>query len=37
MVHAKDRKARVFYERFGFEPLPEPSLHWVLVLKDAKR
>lgn len=37
LVHAKDDKARAFYERFGFEPLPEHPLHLVLLLKDAKR
>ena len=37
LVHAKDEKARSFYERFGFEPLPEHPLHLVLLLKDAKR
>jgi len=37
LVHAKDEKARSFYERFGFEPLPEHPLHMVLLLKDAKR
>lgn len=37
LVHAKDEKARAFYERLGFEPLPEHPLHLVLLLKDAKR
>ncbi len=37
LVHAKDEEARVFYERFGFERLPEHPLHLVLLLKDAKR
>lgn len=37
MVHAKDEKARAFYERFGFEPLPEHPLHLILLLKDARR
>ncbi|MDR1282018.1 MAG: GNAT family N-acetyltransferase [Opitutaceae bacterium] len=37
LVHAKDGKARGFYERFGFESLPEHPLHLVLLLKDAKR
>ena len=37
LVHAKDDKAQAFYQRFGFEPLPEHSLHLMLLLKDAKR
>lgn len=37
LVHAKDDSAKAFYERFGFEALPEHPLHLVLLLKDARR
>lgn len=37
LVHAKDEKARAFYEHFNFEPLPGYPLHLVLLLKDARK
>lgn len=37
IVHAKDDKARAFYQKFGFEPLPEHPLHLFLLLKDARK
>lgn len=36
LVHAKDEKAKAFYEHFNFEPLPGYPLHLVLLLKDAR-
>jgi len=36
-VHAKDDKARKFYEKFGFEPSPLDSLKLMLLIKDAKK
>ena len=36
LVHAKDDKARRFYEHFGFEPSPTDPLHLFLVMKDLK-
>lgn len=34
VVHAKDERARAFYERFGFIPSPTDPLHlFVLVLE----
>jgi GNAT superfamily N-acetyltransferase len=37
LVHAKDEKARAFYERFDFEPSPTDPLHLMLLIKDARR
>ena len=37
LVHAKDDQARAYYERFGFESLPEHALYLALLLKDARR
>jgi GNAT superfamily N-acetyltransferase len=37
LVHAIDRAARSFYERFDFEPCPEDELHLMLLLKDLRR
>jgi predicted N-acetyltransferase YhbS len=37
LVHAKDEKARTFYERFDFEPSPTDPLHLMLLIKDARR
>jgi len=37
LVHAKDEKAKVFYQHFNFEPLPGYPLHLVLPLKDARK
>jgi GNAT superfamily N-acetyltransferase len=35
-VHAKDERARRFYERYGFEPSPIHSLQLMLLIKDFK-
>ncbi|MGH7995678.1 MAG: GNAT family N-acetyltransferase [Opitutaceae bacterium] len=37
LVHAKDESAKVFYERFDFQPLPGNRQHLVLLLKDGRR
>lgn len=37
LVHAKDDKAKAFYEHFGFEPSPMDSFHLYLLLKDIKK
>jgi GNAT superfamily N-acetyltransferase len=37
LVHAKDEKARAFYERFGFESSPLDPLQMLLLMKDARR
>lgn len=37
LVHAKDERARSFYERFGFEPSPLSPLQLMLLLKDVKK
>jgi GNAT superfamily N-acetyltransferase len=37
LVHAIDRDARAFYERFDFEPCPGDELHLMLLLKDLRR
>jgi len=37
LVHAKDEKAKSFYEHFGFEPSPIDSYHLYLLLKDIKK
>lgn len=36
-VHAKDEKARAFYERFGFGSSPVDPLKLMLLIKDAKK
>jgi predicted N-acetyltransferase YhbS len=36
-VHAKDDKARTFYEHFGFVPSPTDPLHLFLLIKDLRR
>ena len=36
-VHAKDEKARDFYEYFGFEPSPIDPLKLMLLVKDARK
>jgi len=36
LVHAKDEKARSFYEKFGFEESPITPLTLMLLLKDAR-
>jgi len=33
-VSAKDERARLFYERFGFEPSPIDPLQLMLLIKD---
>ena len=37
LVHAKDEKARRFYQRFDFEPSPFDPLQMFLLTKDLKR
>ncbi len=37
LIHAKDERARSFYERFGFEPSPLSPLLLMLLLKDVQR
>ncbi len=37
LVHAKTAGARLFYERFGFEPSPTHPLHLILLMKDVRR
>jgi GNAT superfamily N-acetyltransferase len=37
LVHAKDEKARLFYEKFDFEPSPVNPLTLMLLLKDARK
>ena len=32
--HAKDERARGFYEHFGFRPSPSDALHQFVMLKD---
>lgn len=36
LVHAKDDRARAFYEHFGFEPFPADSLILYRLLKDIR-
>ncbi|HWE85457.1 MAG TPA: GNAT family N-acetyltransferase [Terracidiphilus sp.] len=36
-VHAKDDRARQWYERFDFAPSPTDPLHLFVLLKDLKR
>ncbi|MGI8728648.1 MAG: GNAT family N-acetyltransferase [Solirubrobacteraceae bacterium] len=36
VVHATDRRARAWYEQFGFEPAPTDPLHLILLLKDLR-
>jgi hypothetical protein len=36
-VHAKNEDARVFYERFSFEPSPAEPLHLYMLVKDLRR
>ena len=35
-VHAKDDRARGFYEHFGFEPSPIHPLQLMLLIKDCR-
>jgi hypothetical protein len=37
LVHAKDEGARMFYERFDFQPLSGNPQNLVLLLKDGRR
>lgn len=36
VAHAKDEKAKTFYERFDFEPSPTDPLHVFLLMKDIR-
>lgn len=36
LVHAIDREARAFYQRFDFEPCPDDELHLMLLMKDLR-
>ena len=36
-VHAKDEKARRFYEHFDFIPSPTDPMHLFILLKDVRR
>lgn len=36
-VHAKDARARSFYQRFDFSPSPTDPLHAFVLIKDLKR
>ena len=37
LVHAKDERARKFYEQFDFEPSPLDPLQLLLLMKDARK
>ena len=37
LVHAKNERARSWYEQFDFEPSPTDELHLFLLLKDIKK
>jgi GNAT superfamily N-acetyltransferase len=36
-VHAKDERARQFYQQFDFEPSPTDQLHLFVLLKDLRQ
>ncbi len=36
VVHAKDERAKQFYERFDFLPSPSDPLHMFMLLKDLR-
>lgn len=36
IAHAKDERAKEFYERFDFEPSPTDPLHMFLLMKDIR-
>ena len=36
VAHAKDDKARAFYERFDFVPSPTDPFHMLILLKDVR-
>jgi GNAT superfamily N-acetyltransferase len=37
LVHAKDDRAKGFYEHFNFEPSPSDPYHLLLITKDLMR
>jgi GNAT superfamily N-acetyltransferase len=37
LTHAKDEKAKAFYQRFGFEPSPIDDLHLCILMKDVRK
>lgn len=37
LVHAIDREASAFYEKFDFEPCPGDEMHLMLLMKDLRR
>jgi predicted N-acetyltransferase YhbS len=37
IVHAKDQKAKEFYEHFDFQESPSDRLHLYLLIKDIKK
>jgi predicted N-acetyltransferase YhbS len=37
VVHAKDDRAKGFYERFDFLPSPSDPLHLFILLKDVRK
>jgi GNAT superfamily N-acetyltransferase len=37
VVHAKDDKAKAFYQHFDFASLPQDPLHMFLLIKDIRR
>jgi len=37
VIHAKDDKAKAFYEQYDFEPLPKDPLHLYRLMSDIKR
>lgn len=37
LVHAKNERARNWYEQFDFDPSPTDELHLFLLLKDIKK
>ncbi|GKS58262.1 N-acetyltransferase GCN5 [Nitrospira sp.] len=37
VVHAKDKAARKFYERYDFLPSPTDALHLYMLLKDIRK
>lgn len=36
LVHAKDDRARLWYQQYGFEPSPTDPLHLILLMKDLR-
>lgn len=37
IVHAKDRRAKAFYEHFNFSPSPTDPYHLYLLMKDIRK